>query len=476
MAVGWQEAGLGRPRPYAVRLAGGRWESIAISSLPRGSAVLTDVELASARKGWAVGYLVARRSDRHIVFLLRWDGRRWSREPLPWADEVAAVPRSVSVGSDGRLWIVGTQTPNDQRDSRGFVAHRPEGTWQVDVLGVPPDVRSEVMDVAAIRSGAVAAASVGASLLVVRTCQASATSGSRKAGVARIKVGHMKARRKARADEDALSYFDGQAASASAISIAGIGRARRLPAPVAPIGFYLQDVAAQTGLAQWTPTFGGFSADFDDNGYRDVFYSRHGDLLPRLAMNGPSGFVDAPTDAFSVVDRHGCDSADVGLDGNRDILSAVGASRGKAVKRHELSLAPDKDTRALANATQGISDPLGRGRDIGFLHLDPDPYPEAFITSAPDREDGLPSYNRFYRNQGGTFVPGASPTGGPRPDVEYLPARVDERQRFPERLPVEDHALLVADDLGQMARLDQEVVPRACVHHGAVRHRVADTA
>ncbi|HKZ91038.1 MAG TPA: VCBS repeat-containing protein, partial [Candidatus Limnocylindrales bacterium] len=163
--------------------------------------------------------------------------------------------------------------------------------------------------------------------------------------------------------------------------------------------------AGPSGLAQWTLTFDGFAADFDGNGYRDVFYSRHGNQAPRLAMNGPGGFLDAPTDAFSPVDRHGCDSADVDLDGNRDILCAVGASRGKAIKRHEITLAPDKATRALATGTRGISDPLGRGRDVGFIHLDGDAYPEVFITNAPDRDDGLPGYNRFYRNAGGTFVP-----------------------------------------------------------------------
>ena len=42
---------------------------------------------------------------------------------------------------------------------------------------------------------------------------------------------------------------------------------------------------------------------------------------------------------------------------------------------------------------------------MALLRLDDDPYPEAFITNAPDREDGLPGYNRFYRNVAGRFVP-----------------------------------------------------------------------
>jgi hypothetical protein len=53
----------------------------------------------------------------------------------------------------------------------------------------------------------------------------------------------------------------------------------------------------------------------------------------------------------------------------------------------------------------GISDPLGRGRVVALLRVDDDPYPEAFITNAPEREDGLPGYNRFFRNVDGRFVP-----------------------------------------------------------------------
>ena len=139
------------------------------------------------------------------------------------------------------------------------------------------------------------------------------------------------------------------------------GKVAALPAPIAPQGFTVRDVAGESGLAQWTLTYDGFAADLDGNGYRDVFFSRHGNQRPRLAMNGPAGFSDAPGDAFSIVDRHGCDSADADRDGNPDILCAVGAARGKSVQRHELSLAPDKGTRRLSIGALGISDPLGPG-------------------------------------------------------------------------------------------------------------------
>ena len=71
--------------------------------------------------------------------------------------------------------------------------------------------------------------------------------------------------------------------------------------------FWVKNMAAASGLYQWTKTYDGFAADFDGNGYKDVFYSRHGTIKPRLALNDGSRFTNAPTSAFGSVDRHGCD-------------------------------------------------------------------------------------------------------------------------------------------------------------------------
>ena len=334
---------------------------------------------------------------------------------LPWAGDTPALARAVSIGPGGSLWIAGVQTANDKREARGFTARFVNGTWDVDVLGVPADVRSEVIDVAAAKwGGAVAAANVGASLLVLASCnETPAALAAAGAPEHRVKVSNMKARREAtrRAYDHARDEVPDYPAPGA---VAGLGTAGteaasvRIAAPVPPSGFVIRDMATASGLAQTTKTYDGLVADFDGNGYWDVFYSRHGGIKPRLAMNGASGFSDAPTSAFGAVDRHGCDRADVDNDGQKDIFCAVGAARGKFVERHELSLAPHSAARELKRGALGVSDPLGRGRRVGLLRLDGDAWPELFITNAPDRDDGLPGYNRFYRNVGGTFKPAPS--------------------------------------------------------------------
>jgi hypothetical protein len=403
-AVGWRGTGRGVPRPAIVRHDGKAWRAVDVPALPDGVAVLTDLAFRDAGDGYAVGYLAAKGSDVHRAVLLRWDGRRWKRQALPWADQGAALPRSIAVGADGTVWVAGAQPANDQRETRGFVARRVAGQWSLDVLGVPAGVRSEVMAVATTPRGALITASVAASLLIMETCASGTATARAREGGTRLKVSRMQARRRTARAEAAEDWHGGPPVGNAVFVPAGDER-DRLGKPVAPVGFVLEDRAAATGLAQTTETFGGFATDFDGNGYRDVFYSRHGGVLPRLAMGGPGGFSDAPTSAFSPVDRHGCDSADVDRDGNRDILCSVGAQRGKAIRRNELSLAPDKPDGRLVTGALGLSDPLGRGRHVAFIRLDGDAWPDVFIGNAPDRDDGLPGSNRFYRNARGTFVP-----------------------------------------------------------------------
>ena len=404
--AGWKEASRGRPRPLIAKRTNKGWKTTRGATLPAGSAVITDLDFRGGGNGWAIGYLVRVGSSRHEVFLEHWNGQKWSLVPLPWAGDFSAIPRSISVGAGGEIWIGGSQLATGNREARGFIAHLEDDDWEISVLGVPKGLRSEVMDVSATKWGAVAAANVGSSLLVLRTCVESASvasSGSRK-----VSISNIKARRESQfADPDHGGSGNVSAAgpdTAIEPAVAPAGVQQTLGSPTKPKGFVVRDKAAASGLASTTRTFDGFATDFDGNGWKDVFYSRHGSVLPRLAMGSARGFSNAKTGAFSTVDRHGCDHGDLDHDGAKDVFCAVGAARGKAIGRHELSLAVATKNRRLARGSLGISDPLGRGRQVGIIRLDKDPYPEVFIVNEPDRDDGMPGYNRFFRNEGGRFV------------------------------------------------------------------------
>ena len=58
---------------------------------------------------------------------------------------------------------------------------------------------------------------------------------------------------------------------------------------------------------------------------------------------------------------------------------------------------------------RGLDDPLGRGRNSLLFDADRDGDPDLLVANEPGRFDALPSIDRFYRNDGGTFV--AAPEG-----------------------------------------------------------------
>ena len=86
--------------------------------------------------------------------LLHWDGRRWKRQPLPWAGDAAALPRSVAVGD--RRATSGSRArrhpPISARRGASWRAAAPAtGRWTC--WACRTTVRSEVMAVAASPRG-----------------------------------------------------------------------------------------------------------------------------------------------------------------------------------------------------------------------------------------------------------------------------------------------------------------------------------
>ena len=398
--VGWKEVSPGRPKPLIGKLVNGKWKTTRGPGLGSGTAILTDISFRASKAGYAVGYQVKPASDHHRAILFHWDGSVWSRMALPWADDFSALPRSISAGPDGELWIGGAQLATDTREARGFVAHLADGTWDVDVLGVPKTVRSDVTDVAVTDKGAIAVAAVAGTAAVLRTCDAPSLAADQKRRVRISAIEKRVAANGVHAEVTGGETVDRLSRSAGALS------APTLAAPVLASGFVVKDRTAKAGLDIWTGTYDGFASDLDGNGRKDVFIGRHAGRLPILMMNRKSGFVRAAVaPLFSVVDRHACAVADVDKSGSRDILCVTGRGHGKQITRHELSVDPGRASGHLDQATAGLSDPLGRGRAVEFVQLDKDGWPDVFIGTAPDRNDSLPSLNRFYRNVGGTLVP-----------------------------------------------------------------------
>jgi hypothetical protein len=385
-AVGWEAAASGRYHPYIVSRNGSKWRR---SRLPAslGRAVLTDISFSAHGSAWAVGYRWRPGTDRVEPLLLRKVAGKWRRQPGPWS-KIAGIPQGIAAGPHNEVWVVGTSIAIDARETRGFLAHRTRaGHWSLTYLATDADTRSEVTGVAATSDGAIATGRVGPRVFALESCPAPVTPARRL----RIAI-----------EGSTRMQFEDQLprpVSLSRVASRPVRiEARGLVPASAPGGLLIRDVAVDLGIAERTGTWGGFAFDLDRDGRRDAFFSRHAGPMPRTWLVRKDRLERGNTAAFSRLDRHGCDAADVDGDGRIDILCAGGKERGKVIDRHELSLAATTPAARLVRGGLGISDPLGRGRLVAFLRLNRDRYPEVFIADRPERDDGLPSTSRFYRN------------------------------------------------------------------------------
>ena len=177
------------------------------------------------------------------------------------------------------------------------------------------------------------------------------------------------------------------------------GRAQREGTLVA------RDVAREVGLGSTTVSWGGLTADFDGNGWPDLFISRHAGP-GWLALNRRGRFTSPRGEPFPRYDRHGCATADANDDGRPDIYCATGARRGASLKANELWLQNPDGTFTDDAVLRQAADPLGRGRFVTFFNLDHDGHPDLFVTNKPPRTDGLPSRHLVLANPDGTrYVP-----------------------------------------------------------------------
>jgi hypothetical protein len=359
-----------RPSPSWVSVSGAG----GVPSPGKVETVLTGVDVRTASDVWAVGYYDDGSVKRPLA--LHWNGSSWSNSPIPGA----GLLRQVKAIGSGNVWSVGAYYKASVHRTQTLVVHF-NGTAWATVTSADNAANDQLVGVAADPAGS-AITLVGRQGGNPLVEQASCPTGP-------------------------VSLPARTAASAPPAPAApGIGPAPSppppTPPPTSPVPVTVTDRAAAAGIGgvvDWT--FSAAVADFNADGWPDLFIARHWHPA-QLWLNDHNGTFSAADVAYfkSVADRHDCLAADFNGDGLEDISCSIGADRGTAVKSNALYIQQPDHTFTELGYQWYVSDPAGRGRYGAVLDANNDGHPDIFSGAESLRPDGLPSIDRLYLNTG----------------------------------------------------------------------------
>lgn len=337
--------------------------------------VLTGVDVRTAGDVWAVGYYDQGSVKRPLA--LHWNGSSWSNSPVPGA----GLLRQVRAIASGNVWSAGTYYNAGEHRVRTLLV-RFDGTKWATVRSA--DAASPTGD----ELVGIAADPAGSAITVVG------------------RQGESPLIEQATCSTGPVSLPSRAAAPAPPAPAApGVGPAPGppplTPPPAAPVAVTVTDRAAAAGLAGPADlTWSASTADFNADGWPDVFVAQHMDPA-HLWLNNRDGTFREVNGGFSTgVDRHDCQAADFNGDGREDLFCSVGADRGTAVKSNELYIQQPDHTFVDQAYEWYVTDPLGRGRVDAVLDANNDGRLDIFSGTASIRGDALPDLNRLYLNTG----------------------------------------------------------------------------
>ena len=386
-AVGYTSAGYGYDA-LIEHWDGSSWTQFAAAGDPSSAEdVLAGIDANSASDITAVGYHVIGSDYRTLVE--HFDGTSWTVQPsVNGADGVVTVVRAVSVQPND-IWAAGF----DYRVATGRYVEYTEN-WNGSTWTSVPGAFSSTKD----KSEMYAVEQVPGTNQV--------WSSARSAHIELICPGSSDARQApagAPASAPARSASGFVTHPVNPLEIPGVVHALKpiAPKPSVPVPT-ATDVAQSAGIYESTLTHGAVVADFNGDGWPDLFINRHQSPAKLYLNNHDGTFTLVDFGTFPHRDRHGCSAADVNGDGLLDIFCNTGSDRGTEAKRDELWLQQNNGDFKDAAAQYGILQPFDRGRISAFIDANGDGWPDVYAANFPDRADGMPSSNRLFVNHGGT--------------------------------------------------------------------------
>ena len=332
--------------------------------------VLTGVAVRTASDVWAVGYYDSGGGKRPLA--LHWNGSNWSTSPVPGV----GLLRQVSAVAPGNVWAAGTY---QSAGTRTLIVRFDGTTWATVKSADSAGKSDELIGLATDKTGSTitVVGRQGASPLIEQ---------------ANCPTGPVSLPTRAPAPVPPVPPAP------------GVGPLPAPPPPtsppITPVPVTVTDRAAAAGLGGANLTWSAAVADFNADGWPDVFVAQHFHAAHLWLNNRDGTFREVDAGYFKPSDRHDCLAADFNADGREDIFCSIGTDRGTALKSNELYIQQPDHTFTEQAYQWFVSDPAGRGRNSAVLDANNDGYPDLFSGTAALRSDGLPSPNRLYLNTG----------------------------------------------------------------------------
>ena len=163
-----------------------------------------------------------------------------------------------------------------------------------------------------------------------------------------------------------------------------------------------------TPLVAWQrPIWGASRADFNNDGFTDIFLGGHDgnnqEQPDTIYYGSASGFKQSAFGFPHGKDRHHCAALDVNEDEYPDLYCTVGVGRGTKTNANELWMNLDGIRFKRHVEPFGAEEATARGRLATALNFDRKDGMDLFTTVEGERVDGLRNDGSVFRNTGGVF-------------------------------------------------------------------------